>query len=110
VWRAPFRRRLATRVAAMSGGWLGWLGVAAVVLVFAAAMSQWGSVVFQVVMVLFAAINCAIIGFWIAAEWTNVDDREMVGDPLPIVAVTTSTVLGALVVGGAVLLGTLLWA
>jgi hypothetical protein len=104
--RKGFRRLLATRVTTIAG----WASFGAVIMVFAAAMAQWGEVVFQVVMVLFGAIAGAFAGFWIAAEWTNVDDRAMVGDPFPFVAIITSTVVGTLLVGGAVLLGTLRWA
>jgi hypothetical protein len=38
-----------------------------------------------------------------------VDDREMAGDPFPVVAVAVSTVVGALAVGGLALLGALWW-
>jgi hypothetical protein len=91
------------------GEWPGWLGVAAVVAAYAAAATLWGDVAGQVFVVLVAAVSGAFVGFWLAAEWTNVDDREMAGDPFPVVAVAVSTVVGALAVGGLALLGALWW-
>jgi hypothetical protein len=65
----------------------GWLGVAGFGLAFAAALFRWGEVVFRSFMVVSAAAWGAFVGFWLVAEWTNLDDRGMVGDPFPVVAV-----------------------
>jgi hypothetical protein len=63
----------------------------------------------EVVIVLSAAASGAFVGFWLAAEWTNVDDRAMAGDRFPTVAVAASTALGAVVAAGLALLGTAWW-
>jgi hypothetical protein len=83
--------------------------VLALSLTFLAALIRWGDVVVTIWIVASAAIYGALFGFWLAAEWTNVDDRTMVGDPLPYLAIAACTVLGAVVCGGAALLGTMLW-
>jgi len=79
-------------------------------LAFAAALFRWGEVVFHSLMVVSAAACGAFVGFWLLAEWTNLDDREMVGEPFPVVAVVVGIGLGAILAGGLVLFMTVRWA
>lgn len=71
-----------------------------------AALIRWGDVAVHAGIVVSAAATGAFVGCWLAGEWTNVDDREMVGAPFPIMAVAVSTGLGAVVLGGVALLAT----
>ena len=106
-WVASRGRRSAS--GRFGGEWRGWLAVAGLGLAFAAALFRWGEVVFHGLMVVSAAVWGAFVGYWLVAEWTNLDDRGMVGAPFPLVVVVASTGLGAMAAGGLVLLITLRW-
>jgi formate/nitrite transporter FocA (FNT family) len=83
--------------------------VLALGLAFAAALIRWSDTASRLLIVVSAAASGAFVGFWLAAEWTNVDDRDMVGERFPVTAVAVSTALGAVVLGGAALLATMRW-